>query len=109
MVTINGVEHDVADVVEALEGNMSTIKMEIKTEYEIREWMNKDLQAAKCQEFSFNELRKREPEDIGDNDCHWTTANYAVSRSTNDETRDIDCEGIASEIEARASSLFDME
>ncbi len=88
---------------------MSAIKREVKTENEIRAWMDKELVDAGCEETTFNELRYREPEDIGDDDCNWTTANYTLNRSTNDETRDRDCEGIALEIEGRASSLFDME
>ena len=88
---------------------MSTIKRETKTSEEIRAWMNKELIDAECEEFTFNELRYREPEDIGDDDCNWTTANYALHRSTNYEARDIDAEGIAYEIINRASSLFDME
>ncbi len=95
---------------------MNAIKREVKTEEEIRAWMNKELKDAGCDEYTFNELRKRAPVDIGEDDCNWTTAEFhrlhlSSSAETKDsaETKFIDCEGIASEIEARASSLFDME
>ncbi len=55
---------------------MSTIKREVKTEEEIRAWMNKELIDTGCDEYTFNELRKRQPVDIGEDDCIWTTAEF---------------------------------
>lgn len=38
---------------------MNAIKREVITEAEIRAWLNKELIDAGCDEYTFNELRKR--------------------------------------------------
>ena len=95
---------------------MNAIKREVRTEGEIGAWMNKELADAGCDEYTFNELRKREPVDIGDDDCNWTTAEFhklhlSSSAVTKDsaETKFINCEEIGLDIEGRASSMFDIE
>ena len=95
---------------------MNAIKREVKTEAEIRAWLNKELIDAGCDEYTFNDLRKRSPDDINENDCNWTTAEFhqlhlSSSAVTKDSavTKQIDCVGISSEIVEKASSMFDIE
>ena len=95
---------------------MNAIKREVKTEEEIIAWMDKELRDAGCDEYTFNELRKREPADIGEDDCNWTTAEFhrlhlSSSAVTKDsaESKFINCEELGFDIERRASSMFDME
>jgi len=58
-------------------------------------------------EYSFTTPTKCERP--SENDCNWTLGSYFLHRSTNDETRFPEAEGVATDIYAKACSLFDIE